>query len=65
MDNDSDNTEQLIQKQWPGFEVKCLRCGSTKVRLDDSRGWSDASGPWGSLDLCCTECDNAVEIAGG
>lgn len=53
-----------IQKQWPGFEVKCKKCGSMRVWLDDSRGHSRASGAWGSVSLVCGNCPNSVEIAG-
>ena len=48
--------------QWPGFEVKCLKCGSTDVLLDNSLGFSAVSGGWGSVDLVCQGCKARVEI---
>ena len=55
---------ELIEKQWPDFEVTCKKCQSKNVLLNDSRGYSDISGAWGSLDLVCEDCGNETEIAG-
>jgi hypothetical protein len=49
-------TQEDIDKQWPGFKVQCQQCGSTRVRLDNSIGYSDVSGPFGSMDLVCLDC---------
>ena len=54
---------EAIAKQWPGFEVKCLECGSTSVVLIDDRGWSEESGPWGDIKLQCDKCHNTTVIA--
>lgn len=43
-------------KFWPGFSVACLQCGSDKVILDNSMGFSVESGGWGSIDFECQEC---------
>ena len=58
------STEIDITDQTPfgEFEVKCKKCGSTNVDLDNSMGWSEESGGWGSLDLMCQDCGNRVEL---
>jgi hypothetical protein len=49
---------------WPGFEVKCLKCGGTNVELSNTLGYSEASGSFGSVDFVCMnkECHNMVLI---
>jgi len=47
---------------YPGFIVVCAKCGSKRVRLDNSLGWSPESGGWGSLDLICDDCNNTIAI---
>lgn len=54
--------QEEIDKQWPGFTVTCRKCGSTRIELDDSRGWSPESGGWGGVDLTCLDCRNYVEL---
>jgi hypothetical protein len=47
---------------WPGFTVKCDKCGSHEVFLENTMGYSPTSGGWGSIDFVCRECDNRAEI---
>ena len=54
--------QEEIDKQWPGFTVICKKCGSTKVELDDTMGFSAQSGGWGSITFACTNCDNKTTI---
>jgi hypothetical protein len=54
--------DDLVAKQWPGFKVVCLKCNGERISLEDSRGWSDVSGSWGSLDLYCHDCENTTPI---
>lgn len=56
--------EKTVCEQWPGFEVKCLKCGGKLVILDNSMGYSSISGAWGSVDFECRtpHCGNSVEI---
>jgi len=56
-------SNELFKKCYPGFTVKCDKCGSEEVYLDDTRGWSQLSGSWGELSLICNGCGNTVEIA--
>lgn len=55
-------TRDEIDAQWPGFTVTCRKCGSTRVELDNSLGFSSTSGGWGSVDLTCLDCGNTTEI---
>jgi hypothetical protein len=48
----------------PGFTVRCTTCGSERVVVTDSLGWSCQSGSWGSVDLQCLDCDQCTEVAG-
>jgi hypothetical protein len=54
--------EEDVAKQWPGFSVQCDKCGSKLVELDNSMGWSEMSGGWGSIDFVCAECGNRTSI---
>ena len=56
--------EDLINKTHPEFEVKCKKCGSKKVWIDNDLGYSETSGAWGSVDFVC-ECGNSTEICRG
>ncbi len=49
-------TDEDIQRTHPGFAVSCQACGSTRVIVDDSRGYSDVSGPWGYVSFECLDC---------
>lgn len=53
-----------LEKQYPGFQITCLKCGSTEIELDNWMGWSEVSGNFGSLELQCTKCGYNVAIAG-
>ena len=61
MTTDADEDDE-IQQQWPGFKVTCLKCGSDRVELNNSLGYSYTSGSWGSIDLYCTSCGEGVSI---
>jgi hypothetical protein len=49
-------------KQHPGFTIECLNCGSQRITVDNSLGYSATSGSWGSVDLMCDDCGNSTEI---
>jgi ssDNA-binding Zn-finger/Zn-ribbon topoisomerase 1 len=53
---------EMLKQQYPGFTITCDNCQSTRVRLDDNRGYSPDSGAWGSVDLVCLDCPNSVEL---
>lgn len=55
-------TQEDIDKQWPGFTVTCKACGCTRITVEDSRGWSELSGAWGSVDWKCLGCGFSQEI---
>ena len=44
------------------FNVTCKKCGSVNIEFEDSRGYSETSGGWGSLDLVCVDCGNRQEV---
>ncbi len=46
------------------FTVTCNKCGGKNIEMEDSRGYSEISGAWGSLDLICRDCEQSEEIAG-
>jgi len=61
--NESTVTADELQKgMYPGFAIKCLACGSERVVLDNSTGYSPESGGWGSLDLVCLDCESEAMI---
>lgn len=45
-----------------GFIITCIRCKSTDVYVDNSLGFSAASGSWGTVDLVCNECGTTCTI---
>lgn len=60
---DTDKTLKEAQNQfWPRFTVSCDKCGSKSVVLENTMGYSAASGGWGSIDFLCKECGNRTEI---
>lgn len=59
---ENDDDDELISSQWPTFDVRCKACGSTRITLDNTLGWSETSGGWGDVSLTCTECQNTVVI---
>lgn len=50
------------QKFWPGFTVQCNKCGGFHIMLENTMGYSDTSGTWGSIDMIC-QCGNQTELA--
>ncbi len=46
----------------PGFEIVCKKCGSKNIHVKDSRGWSEETGAYGSIDLRCRDCGNEQDI---
>lgn len=60
--NDERDATHRQAEFWPGFTVKCDRCGSLKVELDNSLGWSETSGGWGSVDMVCKECEARTSL---
>ena len=50
-------------KIYDKFTVTCDKCGGTNLEIDDSRGYSETSGSWGSIDITCLDCGNSEEIA--
>jgi ribosomal protein S27E len=54
--------DSMEETPFGDFEVKCNKCGSTNVNLDNSMGFSPESGGWGSLDLECQDCGNRTEL---
>jgi hypothetical protein len=57
-------TQEDIDDTHNGFTVTCQRCGSTRVIVKNDLGWSEASGQWGSIDLCCLDCSRYSTIYG-
>jgi predicted nucleic acid-binding Zn ribbon protein len=47
---------------WPTFTVTCDKCGSHDITLENSMGFSEMSGAWGSIDFVCNACGNRTEI---
>jgi len=62
MATDQQENKRQQDKFWPKFTVVCDVCGSTNIRLDNSMGYSDMSGSWGSIDFVCDDCSNKTEI---
>jgi hypothetical protein len=50
------------QQTHPGFEIKCLECGSTNVYIDSDVGYSETSGNWGGVQLICAYCGKEIKI---
>jgi len=50
------------EKICPGFKIMCDKCKDYNVYVDNSMGFSDLSGSWGSVDLICNDCDNRATI---
>jgi hypothetical protein len=53
---------ELYEKQYEGFVITCKKCGSHKIEVSNSVGFSEISGAWGSVDLFCRNCDSYVEL---
>ena len=54
--------DETIKKQWPGFTVSCDACGSKRIELDNSMGFSELSGTWGSIDFVCLDCNQRISL---
>jgi hypothetical protein len=54
--------KEACQQTHPGFEIKCLGCGSTNVCIDSDVGYSETSGAWGGVQLICFDCKQETEI---
>lgn len=54
----------MILEYKPAFEIKCIQCGSTDVKIDSCVGFSSQSGGWGEVSLKCAnpECKNEIDI---
>lgn len=57
-------TEKCGDVFYPGFIVTCKQCGSTEVEVENSVGFSAASGGWGEVELVCRGkgCENRVSV---
>lgn len=61
-DTPTDDQKKEQAKFWPGFTIRCDNCGGFNIHLDNSMGYSDMSGSWGSIDLVCEDCATETEI---
>lgn len=46
------------------FKVTCRKCGSKSIEVEDSRGYSELSGSWGSYDFICVNCGERETVVG-
>lgn len=58
----TDEERAEVEKQWPGFSVKCKNCGSERVDLSTSVGCSETSGIWGDVSLRCIDCGTSTTL---
>lgn len=49
-------------KFWPKFTVQCDVCGSHKISLENTMGYSAESGGWGEISFQCNDCGNVTHI---
>ncbi len=63
-DPNKGKTEEELKETHPNFTITCDKCGSKRVYVENSIGFSEISGAWGSVDLVCAEpgCDNQTEL---
>jgi len=54
--------QELQETMYPGFAIRCTKCNGERVVFDNTLGWSEGSGAWGSIDLICLDCENLIEI---
>lgn len=47
-----------------GFTIRCDECGSERIYVDKTLGFSGESGMWGSIDLVCSDCGSRVILYG-
>lgn len=57
-------THEDCQKMYPGFTVICEACGSKRVAIRNTLGFSPESGSWGDVSLECANCGSKAEIVG-
>ncbi len=53
----------MDDKIFERFTITCDKCKGQNIEIEDSRGWSEISGSWGSIDFFCLDCGNTEEIA--
>jgi hypothetical protein len=46
----------------PGFAVVCHQCRSRSVYVENTLGYSDASGMWGNVTLICANCGHETDL---
>lgn len=51
-----ETNEEFCKRAHAGFTLSCDSCGSTAVIQESDMGYSEESGPWGSVDLVCMNC---------
>ena len=56
--------ETVIDKMWKqlGFSIKCNKCNSNQITINNSLGYSSESGMWGSIDLICSKCNKSGTV---
>ncbi len=64
MSEDSNEADALKQ-QHPGFTIACDKCGSHRIEIKNTLGYSPESGSWGDISLVCLDCGNKTEIVEG
>lgn len=55
-------TVEACNETHPGFTIICDKCGSKEIYTEDSTGYSEESGAWGSYELVCNKCGNRCSI---
>lgn len=64
-DDISSISQEDCQKMYPGFTIRCQRCGGVRVGVRDTLAFSETSGSWGEVTLECADCKNSVDIVNG
>lgn len=49
---EQDEEKTVLEK----FKVICRKCGSERIEMEDSRGYSEESGVWGDVYFLCVDC---------
>lgn len=57
-----ENRDADLDATHPGFACRCDACGSYRVYVQNSTGWSPESGGWGSISLICDDCGKSCDI---
>ena len=55
-------TDDDIKATHPGFTVVCDKCGSKRVIVENTLGFSAESGAWGRVSLECQDCDHSADL---